>query len=116
MTKELVKRLAADVQAPGARVRVVRQAAAMLSELEAHCEVAAAVIHDVVAAVAERSPDGEPDAALTRRLAYLQAACFKVADALATVRAGAPDFCALDTATLAELEQRLGGAVTEPAG
>ena len=88
--KELVKRVAAEMQAPAARVRLVRQTAAMLAELEAHCEMAAAVIHDAVAALAERSPEGEPDAALARRLAYLQAACFKVADALAIVQAEAP--------------------------
>ena len=114
--KELVKRVAAEMQAPAARVRMVRQTAAMLAELEAHCEMAAAVIHDAVAALAERSPEGEPDAALARRLAYLQAACFKVADALAIVQAEAPGCFDFDTATLAELERRLGVPVTEPAG
>ena len=114
--KELVKRVAAEMQAPAARVRLVRQTAAMLAELEAHCEVAAAVIHDAVAALAERSPEGEPDAALARRLAYLQAACINVADALALVEAEAPGCLAIDSATLAELERRLGGPVVEPAG
>ncbi len=108
-TTSIAKQVAATVQTPGARVRVVRQAAAMLAELEAFCEVSAAVIRDTIGTLAERSPDGEPDAALTRPLAYLQVTLFKVADALAAVQAEAPDCLTFDSATLGELERRLGG-------
>lgn len=104
--REAAKLMADQVQAPGARVRTVRQTAAMLVELEAFCETAYCVVGGVALALSERTEDGEAD--FTARLAWLQATAMRVADALAEVRQKAPaGYLHFTSDELADLERRL---------